>query len=265
MVPTISAPVVIVFAANTDGNSGDNILNGTPEADTITGFEGNDQIFGEGGEDILNGGPGSDEIRGGDGNDEIKDENDDGNLEADPPDYDNKVYGGSGNDNIELGVDYTRTDYYYVYGEDGADYIKVVSNAHVEGGIDDDTIYCTGYECIINGNEGNDEIHVQLYDISGVTNGGSGDDNLFGKGYNVNGDGGNDYLSMYWALDLKGGEGNDVLEATSSVGGSYFNGGSGADTFNCSPGPDDIVEDYNPTEGDTVSSHCETVEGSTLP
>ena len=41
---------------------------------------------------------------------------------------------------------------------------------------------------------------------------------------------------------------------------TYYNGGPGADTFNCSPGPGDEVEDYNPAEGDTVSADCETVQ-----
>jgi hypothetical protein len=41
---------------------------------------------------------------------------------------------------------------------------------------------------------------------------------------------------------------------------SYYNGGPGADTFKCSPGPGDMVEDYNPGEGDTVTANCETVQ-----
>ena len=39
-------------------------------------------------------------------------------------------------------------------------------------------------------------------------------------------------------------------------------GGPGADNFKCSPGPFDTVEDYNPAEGDIVSSNCETVQQS---
>jgi hypothetical protein len=261
MIITIPLAPVLVFAANIDGTPGDDTLNGTPEADTINGFEGNDLIFGEGGDDILDGSKGDDEIRGGDGNDEIKDGN------ADPLtariDYGNKVYGGSGNDDIDVGIDYTRSDFYYVYSEDGADYIEVVSNADIKGGIDDDTIYCTGFECTVNGDEGHDEIHVQLYDVGSYVSGGSGNDEVFGKGYGVNGNEGNDYLSLDSAVDLKGGEGDDVLEVIEPSYETYYNGGPGADTFNCSPGPGDIVEDYNPGEGDTVSTNCETVQGTT--
>lgn len=264
VVMPLTPVVVFVFAANIDGTSGNDTLNGTPDPDTISGFEGNDIISGEGGDDTLDGGKGDDEIRGGDGNDGIKDGNDE-DYQISQIDYGNKVYGGSGADNIDVGIDYLRSDFYYVYGEDGADYIEVVSNADIKGGIDDDTIYCTGFECTINGDEGNDEIHVQLYDVGSSVYGGSGNDKVFGKGYYVSGDGGNDYLSLDSVLDLKGGEGDDILEVLNPSYETYYNGGLGADSFNCSPGPGDIVEDYNPGEGDTVSADCETVEGTTQP
>jgi Ca2+-binding RTX toxin-like protein len=256
---------VLVFAANIDGTSGDDTLNGTPEADTINSFDGNDIIFGEGGDDTLDGDKGDDEIHGGDGNDEIKDGNDE--PPGDEADYGNKVYGGSGGDNIDIGIDYTRSDFYYVYGEDGADYIEVVSNAAIQGGPEDDTIYCTALnECAINGDEGNDEIHAEIFDVGSSVSGGSGNDELYvdeGGGYQ-NGDDGNDYLLVIsGGGDLHGGEGDDVLEA--SAGDNFYNGGHGADTFNCSPGPGDIVEDFNYEEGDTASADCETVEDATPP
>src|SRR5919109_332448 len=258
-----SAPVLVfVFAANIDGTSGDDTLNGTDEADTINGFEGNDLIFGEAGDDILDGSKGDDEIRGGDGNDEIKDEN--GDPLTAPIDYYNKVYGGSGNDNIDVGIDYTRSDFYYVYGEDGSDYIEVVSNAFIRSGPDDDTIYCTaGNECDVNGEGGDDEIHLDVRDVGSHAGGGSGNDKLFGKGDSVGGDEGNDYLSLDSAPYLEGGEGDDILEVLSS--GEFYKGGPGADTFKCSPGPSDIVEDFNYEEGDTASADCETVEDATPP
>lgn len=246
---------VFVFAESIQGTSGDDILKGTTEPDTINGLEGNDLILGGAADDILDGGKGDDEIRGGDGSDEPL---------GDEAYYRNEVYGGSGDDNIDAGIDYTRTDFYYVYGEAGSDYIEVVSNALIEGGIGNDTIYCTGFECTINGNEGDDEIHVQLYDVGSSVSGSSGNDEVFGKGYYVNGDEGDDYLSLDSALDLKGGEGDDVLEVLAPSYETYYNGGPGADTFNCSPGPGDEVEDYNPTEGDTVSADCETVQDTNV-
>jgi hemolysin type calcium-binding protein len=256
-----SAPV-LVFAANIDGTPGDDILNGTPEADTINGFEGYDKLFGEGGDDTLDGGTGEDEIHGGDGNDEIKDESGD----PEGPDRSNKVYGGSGNDNIDLGIDGTYHPHsYYVYGEDGADYIEVVSNAIIEGGPDDDIIYCTApTECPINGNEGDDEIHAQ-FDQESAIHGGSGNDELYVRSGDSSlvGDEGNDYLFQDGsASGLHGSEGDDVLEAT-GVDNDY-NGGLGADTFKCGPGPDDEVQDYHPEEGDIVSEDCEIVKDITI-
>jgi hypothetical protein len=263
---TVLDPSIVVFALadNIQGTPGDDTLNGTPEADTINGFDGNDLIFGEAGDDTLDGGKGDDEIHGGDENDEIKDGN------GDPPggetvDFYNKIYGGSGNDNINVGIDYRRNDFYYVYGEAGADYITVVSNAAIYGGPDGDTIYCTGYECSISGDEGDDEIHVQLFDVGSGVSGGSGNDKIFGKGYSVSGDEGNDYLSLDSAPYLDGDEGDDVLEVLEPSWDSNYNGGPGADNFKCSPGPGDVVEDYNPQEGDTISVDCETVEDTTPP
>ena len=250
----------VVFADNIQGTSGNDTLNGTPKADTINGFEGNDKLFGKAGNDVLDGGKGDDEIYGGDGNDKIKDGN---NNPPDPggeADYGNKVYGGSGNDNINVRIDYRRADFYYVYGEDGVDYINVVSNAAISGGPKDDTIYCTGYECTVNGDEGNDKIHVEAHDVGSSVSGGSGNDKIYfkgGGGYQ-NGDNGNDYIFVDGGGgDMNGGNGNDILEA--SGGDNYYTGGPGADNFKCSPGPGDIVEDYNPADGDIVSSNCETV------
>lgn len=230
----------------------------------INGFEGDDKLFGEEDDDILDGGNGNDEIYGGDGNDEISD----GNYERDDSlideaDYDNKVYGGSGNDSIDVGINYTHGDFYYIYDEDGSDSIKTGSNADIKGGLEGDTIYCEGFECNLNGDEGDDEIHLQLYDVGSSVNGGFGNDEVYGKGYSVNGDQGNDYLSLDSAVDLTGGEGDDILEVLAPSWESYYNGGPGADVFNCSPGPGDIVEDYKPEEGDIISADCETVEDTT--
>jgi hypothetical protein len=78
-------------------------------------------------------------------------------------------------------------------------------------------------------------------------------------------DDGSDYVLVYGGGDLHGDEGDDVLEVLAPSYETYYNGGHGADTFNCSPGPGDIVQDYNPGEGDTLSADCDIVEGTTLP
>jgi Ca2+-binding RTX toxin-like protein len=250
MMITIPLAPVLVFAANIQGTPGDDTLNGTPKADTINGLDGNDKLFGKSGDDTLDGGAGDDEIYGGPGNDEIKDNEVAFN-------FGNKVYGGSGEDNIDAGkVTSTGGMLYYIYGEAGSDYIEVIADEGiVDGGPDDDTIYCIGIiYCGLNGNQGDDEIHIQSSEISSASaSGGSGNDKLYCKsGEELRGNDGNDYL--FGCAFQDGGKGDDVLE-----GGNSYTGGPGADTFKCSPGPGDTVEDYNPEEGDTASDDCEII------
>jgi Bacterial Ig domain/RTX calcium-binding nonapeptide repeat (4 copies) len=259
MITMSSAPfVVFVFAENIDGTAGDDTLNGTPEPDTINGFEGNDIISGEGGDDILDGGPGSDEIRGGDGIDDIRD------TQEEPidvnTDYNNKVYGGSGNDKIDIDTATGVPNIYFIYGEDGADYVEVMAGeGYVDGGLEDDTIYCTANQCHINGNEGNDEIRITSIDTSPgySANGGSGNDVIqSGGGHLVGGDG-NDHI--FGGEDAEGGEGDDILEGPST----FYLGGPGADTFKCSS--HEKVRDYNPAEGDQIISEADCGEVITVP
>ena len=54
-----------------DGNNGDDIVNGKGGSDNIFGDDGSDELRGNGGNDILTGGNGDDFIRGGNGNDII--------------------------------------------------------------------------------------------------------------------------------------------------------------------------------------------------
>jgi Ca2+-binding RTX toxin-like protein len=241
-----SAPV-LVFAANIQGTPGDDTLNGTPKTDTIKGFEGDDKLFGKDGKDILDGGVGSDEIYGGPGNDKIK--------EPDDLDATNKVYGGSGDDKIDIDTSSGNGVLYFIYGEDGSDYIEVISNEGiVDGGLDDDTIYCTAQFCALNGNQGNDEIHIESSEISSAyALGGSGNDKLYSRGsQDLKGNDGNDYL--FGAAFQEGGAGDDYLEE-----GAFSKGGPGADTFKCSG---TVVEDYNPEEGDIIinPADCQTIE-----
>jgi Ca2+-binding RTX toxin-like protein len=236
--------LVFVFAANIDGTSGDDVLNGTPKADTINGFDGNDLIFGKAGDDTLDGGNGDDEIHGGPGNDEIKDVN------AEPIWFGNKVYGGSGDDNIDVGRTQGDGVTYYIYGEAGSDYIDVISNEGiVDGGPNDDTIYCIADFCSLNGNQGDDEIHIQSQEISSAhALGGGGNDKLYCKsGEELRGNDGNDYL--FGCSSQEGGKGDDYLEEA-----AFYKGGPGADTFKCSSDDDgyEEIEDYSPEEGDTI-------------
>jgi Ca2+-binding RTX toxin-like protein len=248
--------IVIVLAYNISGTSGNDTLHGTPESDTITGFEGDDKLFGEGGDDILDGDVGSDDINGGEGIDEIKDESGESN----------KVYGGSANDKIDVGTAYHSTDLYYIYGDDGSDVVRVIAgHAIVNGGLGNDTIYCSANQCDISGEEGYDEIHIETVDSEAGYNadGGSGNDKLFVQpgGASIHGNDGDDYLFSGGGGFLEGDVGDDILEGLR--GWTYYNGGPGADTFKCSPGSGDTVEDYNLEEGDQVSTvDCEQVNSA---
>jgi Ca2+-binding RTX toxin-like protein len=95
-------------------------------------------------------------------------------------------------------------------------------NDQIQGGIGQDEIY---------GNGGND-----------LLIGDSGDDKLYGDNENdcIYGGDGNDLVS--------GGNGDDDLT-----------GGFGADEFICGSGQNDIVHDFNKSEGDTVIDDCEMI------
>lgn len=233
--------------------------NGTAESKISNGLEGVNESFGEDNGNNLDDNATNNERYVADQNRENKNVTD--SVPINQSEYGKTIYGDSNNNIIEIGKGYADNDFYYIYGEDGSDYINAASSAYINGGVGDDVIYCAGYECDINGDEGNDEIHTQIYDVGSSVSAGSGNDKVFGTGYSVNGDQGNDFLSLHMAVDLKGGEGNDVLEVLSPSWETYYDGGPGADTFNCSPGPGDVVEDYNPEEGDVMSSDCETDEG----
>ena len=70
------------------------------------------------------------------------------------------------------------------------------SSAFINGGVNNDTIYCTGYECAVHGDEGDDEIHVQLHDVGSAVYGGSGNDKDLVMDTPLAADEGDDYLSL---------------------------------------------------------------------
>lgn len=133
-----------------DGTNGDDVLIGTPEADTINALAGDDTIVGREDDDVIFGGDGNDRILAGDGND--------------------VVYGGAGDDFILAGSgDDT------VYGEDGDDTIYGEEGRDVlSGGDGNDFIDGGEGDDIIDGGAGNDFI----YDGAGkdYVNGGGGND-----------------------------------------------------------------------------------------
>ena len=122
------------------GTSPDNLIVGTEADETLLGLAGNDTIYGLGGDDLIEGGDnddsiigglGADTIRGGDGNDTIVSSNgpdpdhDGANLgvaEADLTVTD-EIYGGDGDDRINMGDDLPAGNNSISYGEAGNDSI----------------------------------------------------------------------------------------------------------------------------------------------
>lgn len=104
---------------------------GTPSADSYSGTNNNDFIFGEEGNDTLHGGNGMDGIFGGDGNDVMHGESDE--------DY---LNGGIGNDTLYGGADND-----ILYGDDGSDILDGGTGDDIlYGGESDDTyIFAKGY------------------------------------------------------------------------------------------------------------------------
>ena len=221
--PTISPPIAPL------------LLNGTPNADTLVGAEGNDTINGNagddlidalGGNDLINGGIGNldrifgsagddtitdpdgvNDVEGGVGNDSINitfAETWDNNTNPnDAPSSDNKIIGGIGNDTITVTMNYSsfligiKGDELASSNSDGNDLINLLGN-YANSVVD-----MGGGDDIFNGGLGNDSV-----------SGGDGNDTLIG------GDGNN---------TLIGGDGNDQLAG--NAGNDFLTGDAGQDQF----------------------------------
>lgn len=252
-----------------EGTSGDDVINGTSDAEFLDGGDGNDEIFSGGGNDFINGGNGDDYISlgegsfvvfGGEGNDEIGSAysgttgtgNDliFGNAGAD------KIYGGYGDDEL--------------HGGDGDDSLSgFYGNDHLIGGDGDDTLRGGSGTDIIDGGAGNDtfvldgdgarygatiDLNAQivnwrgLYEnetLIGIENatGNGGDDiligddgqnRLFGNGGDdiFYGGGGNDRLLAAIGNNIMYGEAGSDNISSSSAGADQLYGGAGDDVLN---------------------------------
>jgi Ca2+-binding RTX toxin-like protein len=166
----------------------------TSGADTITGSDADDYLYGGSGNDTLSGESGNDNITGGYGNDVIH--GGAGNDSLFGWSGDDEIHGGGGDDII-----YGHEDTDKLYGDDGNDLIfGWDGNDHAEGGIGNDTIY---------GDSGDDNIYGDLasgedsLDGQDVIYAGSGNDNVWGRG-------GNDTIYGSTGEDiLRGGSGDD--------------------------------------------------------
>ena len=158
------------------------VLKATDDADSITGYAGDDVIDGQGGNDNLYGNAGDDTLSGGEGAD--------------------RLYGNAGNDHLK-GQEGNDT----LYGHDG--------NDTLEGGAGNDYLYGSYGDDQLSGGEGVD----RLYGGTGrdTLNGGEGNDSLYaGTGDDVlTGGKGNDYLSGGVGADdyyFAKGDGQDTIQ-----------------------------------------------------
>jgi Ca2+-binding RTX toxin-like protein len=115
-----------------------------------------------------------------------------------------------------------------------------------------DFIVGTPNDDIIYGLKGDD----QIYGLGGddTTIGGKGDDTMDGGAGNdtIYGNKGNDFLVGNTGLDtLIAGQGDDTLRGRNS-----FISEAEPDSFDCGPGAD-VLDDFNPSEGDTKTIDCE--------
>ena len=138
-----------------DAGAGDDVVQGSEEADIIVGGAGDDDLSGLGGNDWIHGGSGADNIDGGSGQDTI--------VGAEDADI---ITGGSGQD-IVYGNDgddiiYADGGADFIYGGAGNDTIISTTSSAVKlyGGDGDDTITVTEYNNTIIGGKGNDTVNI---------------------------------------------------------------------------------------------------------
>jgi len=205
------------------GGDGDDQLFGTSTYDELKGGQGNDQLrAGRGGADQLLGGPGNDQLFGGDGD----------------PVY---LDGGGGQDQLYGGrSDETLTD----GDQDGAPADMAPGPDTLDGGGGSDTLSYDGRKQPVTvriganpgGNAGEAGEHDTVSDIESVT-GGSAEDLLVGD---------------QRANVLDGGGGDDILDGQG--GGDVLLGGAGFDALVCGGGVDAVER---PQAAELLSRECE--------
>jgi Ca2+-binding RTX toxin-like protein len=180
--------------ASVEGSDGDDLLQGTAEADTIIGGAGDDTLQGGDGNDLLEGGDDNDRLEGGTGNDTLA--------------------GGSGHD--AAAYDFSAASNAVVLNASTVgSSSSLILNA---GSFGSDTLLDIEY------------VHIAGSIFADRLTGGSGDDVLLGNAGNdtLAGGAGNDLLSGGTGVDsLVGGPGNDSLDGGS--GDDTLNGGGGID------------------------------------
>ncbi len=209
------------------------VARGTPNADTLTGGDLDDTIYGVAGDDLMLGGLGADVLQAGEGNDTLN-----GGDGADD------LYGSVGNDSLVGGIGADE-----LIGGDGNDTLLGGNDNDsltagsgsdtLQGGLGNDYLYGNAGQDTLEGEDGNDSLYGD--DDNDLLRGGIGNDQLSGDGGNdrLEAGDGNDSVYGHAGQDtLVGGNGNDVVDGGGDA--DSVHGGAGADTLYAS-GADTLI------------------------
>ncbi len=226
---------------------GNDILDGGTGNDTLAGDAGDDRLLGGAGNDRLWAGDGDDVVIGGDGNDQSA--GDGGNDTMD---------GGAGNDQLWAG-DGDDT----VVGGDGNDVLTGdAGDDLLDGGAGNDQLWAGDGDDTIRGGDGNDQSSGDAGDddMAGDPGddrlwAGDGDDIVVGGNGNdlITGDGGRDTLDGGAGSDrIYGGADSDVVRG--GAGDDHLWGGADADRFEVGQADGfDRIYDFDPDDGDVLA------------
>ncbi|MBD2535110.1 calcium-binding protein [Nostoc flagelliforme FACHB-838] len=207
-------------------NSND-VINGQGGDDIIDGLSGNDTIRGGAGNDILLGDAGNDTLINRVGNDTLEGSTGDDSLNASGSTGDNLLFGGDGNDFLDVSGSYS--------GNSSSFDSRSLGNNTLDGGAGNDSLSASGSkgDNLLSGGDGNDSLNV-----SGGTRSDFGFFDSRSLGNNIlEGGTGNDSLSASGSTGdntLNGGVGDDFLNVLNSEGDNLLSGGDGNDSFSVS-------------------------------
>ncbi|MGD1880614.1 MAG: Ig-like domain-containing protein [Kiloniellaceae bacterium] len=213
------------------GDDGDNLLQGTRDADVILALDGSDTVVGGRGDDTIDAGDGDDSVDAGRDDDSV-----------DGGDGDDALLGDRGDDTIDAG--------------DGDDYVDAGRDDDlIDGGDGDDTLLGDRGDDTRDGGDGDDHMDGGRGDE--LVAGGDGDDTLLGDRGDDILDGGDDDDHLDGGRDddlLTGGQGDDTLvggrgEDTldGGAGDDVLTGGQDDDLFVFDAGSGfDVITDFKP-------------------
>ena len=234
----IDATAVTQFALVVSAGGGNDTVFGGAMDDTLSGGDGNDFVNGRNGGDIVNGNGGNDTLQGGTGLDFVDGGDGDDNVQGSGSSGDT-LRGGPGNDILDGGagtgdiisevgdVSFTLT-MTQLTGL-GTDTVQNVEGAMLAGGASDNAINvsASAIPTTLTGNGGNDTITggaasdllIETGDVDFLLT----DAGLTGLG--------TDLFSGIDQVQLQGGSGNNVLDASASTRAVTLSGGDGNDTL----------------------------------